>query len=84
MVLSPTEIEEIFSSLRNLKHRALLMTIYSGGLRIMEALELQVSDIDSHRMLIRVRQGKGKRDRYTFAVEACSDGPAGILAALSA
>ena len=65
-VLSPTEIEAIFSSLRNLKHRALLMTIYSGGLRCMEALQLQVSDIDSDRMLIQVRQGKGNRDRYTL------------------
>ena len=66
VVLSPTEIEAIFSSLRNLKHRALLMTIYSGGLRVMEATQLQLSDIDSQRMLIRVRQGKGKRDRYTL------------------
>ncbi len=66
VVLSRTEIEAIFSALRNRKHRALLMTIYSGGLRCMEALQLKLSDIDSQRMLIRVRQGKGKRDRYTL------------------
>jgi len=40
--------------------------MYSGGLRVSEAIYLKVSEIDSHRMLIRVNQGKGKKDRYTL------------------
>ena len=66
VVLSQKEISTIFSKIQNLKHRAILMTIYSGGLRISEAINLKVSDIDSHRMMIRVCQGKGNRDRYTL------------------
>ena len=66
MVLSQQEIQAIFSATRNLKHRALLMTIYSAGLRVSEAVHLKVSDIDSQRMVIRVQQGKGEKDRYTL------------------
>lgn len=50
----------------NLKHKAILMTIYSAGLRISEANNLIIDDIDSNNMQIRVRQGKGKKDRYTL------------------
>jgi integrase/recombinase XerD len=66
VVLSYSEIEAIFSQVSYLKHRAILMTIYSGGLRLSEAAHLKVSDIDSDRMLIRVEQGKGNKDRYTL------------------
>ncbi len=66
VVLSPQEIQAILAAPRNLKHRALLMVIYSGGLRIAEATHLRVDDIDSQRMTIRVRQGKGAKDRYTL------------------
>jgi integrase/recombinase XerD len=66
VVLSKQEIITIFSKIRNLKHRALLMTIYSGGLRLAEAINLKVADIDSQRMMIRVYQGKGNKDRYTL------------------
>jgi site-specific recombinase XerD len=49
----------------NLKHKAMLMLAYSSGLRISEVANLKVSDIDSARMTVLVRQGKGSKDRYT-------------------
>ena len=68
-VLSKQEVELIFSATRNLKHRAILMTIYSAGLRVSEVSRLKVSDIDSGRMMIRVNDGKGMKDRYTLLGE---------------
>jgi site-specific recombinase XerD len=67
-VLSIDDVERLFSCTRNPKHRALLMTTYSAGLRVSEVVCLQVTDIESapERMLIRVTQGKGKKDRYTL------------------
>lgn len=65
-VLSREEVEAIFAAVRNLKHLAIIMTIYSGGLRLNEATHLKAEDIDSKRMAIRVRQGKGDKDRYTL------------------
>ena len=64
IVLSCQEIVRLFGALANLKHRTLLMTIYATGLRLSETLHLRVADIDSSRMLILVRRGKGKKDRY--------------------
>jgi site-specific recombinase XerD len=66
VVLSREEIRGIFSAIKNLKHRALLMAIYSAGLRVSEVVHLKVSDLDSQRMTIRVQQGKGQKDRYTL------------------
>lgn len=66
VVFSQQEIRALLGVVSNLKHRALLMTIYCGGLRVSEATHLKVSDIDSDRMMIRVDQGKGKKDRYTL------------------
>jgi site-specific recombinase XerD len=66
VVLSMQEVESVLSSVENLKHQALLTTIYSGGLRLGEAIHLRVSDIDSSRMTILVQQGKGNKDRYTL------------------
>ena len=62
-VLSPEEVERLIASAKNLMHRAMLMTLYATGLRRSELCQLKVIDIDSQRMVIRVRQGKGWRDR---------------------
>ena len=63
VVFSREETLRILDSLSNLKHRAILATIYSAGLRVSELRHLQVSDIDSERMVIRIVQGKGRKDR---------------------
>ena len=66
IVLSTGEIKSIFNSVTNLKHKTLLSLLYSAGLRIGEAINLEVTDIDSKRMLIHIKQAKGKKDRYTL------------------
>jgi integrase/recombinase XerD len=63
VVLSRDEVARLIACARNLYHRALLMTVYSCGLRRIEACRLKVSDIDSQRMMIRITQGKGGVDR---------------------
>lgn len=68
-ILAPEEVTAILDACTNLKHRALLMTSYSGGLRLSETLGLVPSDIDSKRMVIRVEQGKGRKDRYVMLSE---------------
>ena len=65
-ILSREEVAAIFEHAANLKHRAFLMTTYSAGLRLSEACHLQIGDIDSDRMTLRVEQGKGAKDRYTL------------------
>jgi integrase/recombinase XerD len=65
-ILSPEEVAAIFDACHNLKHKTLLMTSYSGGLRLGETLALLPSDIDSTRMMIRIEQGKGHKDRYVM------------------
>jgi len=64
-ILSAEELESLFAALSNQKHRTLLMTTYSAGLRLSEVVHLRITDIDSKRMMIRVQQGKGRKDRYT-------------------
>jgi integrase/recombinase XerD len=66
VVLSPDEVVRFFAAIDRLKDRALLMTAYAAGLRISEVVALRVKDIDSRRMVIRVRQGKGRKDRYVM------------------
>lgn len=66
IVLSLQEVLSIFNAVSNLKHKAMLMTTYDAGLRVSETSNLLVSDIDSSRMSIFVRQGKGQRDRYSL------------------
>jgi integrase/recombinase XerD len=63
VVLSPEEVAQFFAAVDNLKHRAILMTAYAAGLRLSEVVSLRVADIDSRRMVLRVRQGKGREDR---------------------
>ena len=65
VVLSEEEICRIIRVTQNIKHKAILMTIYSAGLRVSEVIALKVKDVDSKRMQIRVEQAKGKKDRYT-------------------
>jgi site-specific recombinase XerD len=64
VVLSRHEVQGLFSVVTNLKQKALFMVAYDAGLRLSEILNLRVADIDSQRMVIRVRQGKGHKDRY--------------------
>ena len=62
-VLSQEEVTRLIGATTNLSHRAMLMTLYSTGLRRAELVHLRVEDIDSKRMVIHVRQGKGSKDR---------------------
>lgn len=66
VVLSPQEVELFFRNVGCLKNRAALMLCYGAGLRISEAVKIRVTDIDSSRMLIRVEEGKGRKDRYVM------------------
>ena len=66
VVLSTDEVARFFAAITNIKHRAILMTAYAAGLRVSEVVNLRVSDIDSQRMVIRINQGKGQKDRYTM------------------
>ena len=65
-IFSHNELKRLFVSTNNLKHRLMLMTAYSGGLRVSELIHLRVRDIDSERMTIRIKNGKGGKDRYTI------------------
>jgi len=72
-VLSKEELCRLFHSARNLKHRLILMTTYSAGLRRSEVVRLKVTDIDRDRMMIRVENGKGQKDRYTILSQQLLD-----------
>src|SRR5467141_1097943 len=66
VILSRDEVKALLLAPRHLKHRAILATLYATGVRVSELCQLQGTDIDSHRMVIRIRQGKGKRDRFVM------------------
>jgi integrase/recombinase XerD len=66
VVLSPEEVLRFLDGVGSTKHRAILTTCYAAGLRISEAVRLRPTDIDSQRMVIRVEQGKGQKDRYVM------------------
>ena len=62
-ILSQEEVGRLIAGARSIRHRALLMVLYGTGLRLAEVCHLRVSDIDSQRMILHVREGKGRRDR---------------------
>jgi integrase/recombinase XerD len=66
VVLSPDEVVRVLACIASPKHRAVLTTCYAAGLRISEAVRLRPRDVDSQRMVIRIEQGKGQRDRYVM------------------
>jgi integrase/recombinase XerD len=69
-ILSPEEVKSIFDVTEDLKHKAILMTVYSAGLRVSEVCNLKITDIDSKNMQILIREGKGKKDRYSLLSNA--------------
>jgi site-specific recombinase XerD len=66
VVLSPEEVERMLEAAPGLKYKAALSVAYGAGLRLSEIISLKISDIDSARMVIRVEQGKGNKDRYVM------------------
>jgi site-specific recombinase XerD len=66
VILSREEVAHFLESIASLKHRTILMTAYAAGLRISEVTHLKITDIDSQRMMIRVDQGKSRKDRYVM------------------
>jgi integrase/recombinase XerD len=70
VILSPEEVLRIFAAIRSVKHKAIIATAYAAGIRISEVCGLRIADIDSQRMRIHVRAGKGKKDRYVMLGES--------------
>jgi site-specific recombinase XerD len=73
-VLSGNEVGAIIGAVESVKYRAVVTTTYAAGLRVSEACRLRVADIDSGRMVIRVQDGKGGRDRYVMLSERLLQG----------
>lgn len=73
VVLNQEEISKILSSITNIKHRLILMLIYSAGLRVSEVVKLKPGDIDDERKLIHIKGGKGRKDRYTMLSEVAME-----------
>ena len=72
-VLTKNELKRLFACANTLKKKTMLMTMYSTGVRISELCHLEIKDIDSARMLIHVRLGKGRKDRYTLLTQGLLD-----------
>ncbi len=73
VVLGQEEVSMILSSITNIKQRLILMFMYSAGLRVGEVVRLRIEDVDVKRKLIRVRGGKGRKDRYTILSEVAME-----------
>ena len=73
VVLNQKEVSRILSSVNNIKHRAILMLVYSAGLRVSEVVKLKPEDIDTERKLIRMKGAKGRKDRYTILSDAAME-----------
>jgi site-specific recombinase XerD len=69
VVLSPEEVARLLDAASGIKYRAALSVAYGAGLRASEVVSLKLADIDSERMVIRVEQGKGRKDRYAMLSE---------------
>nr|WP_317047163.1 tyrosine-type recombinase/integrase [Winogradskyella tangerina] len=69
-VLSKSEVRELINVTRNIKHKCILSLLYSAGLRRSEVLNLKPKDIDSKRMLIKVNDAKGNKDRFTLLAKS--------------
>lgn len=65
-ILAPAEVALLLDSCLLVRHRALLMTTYAAGLRVSETCALKLTDVDSQRMMLRIEDGKGGRDRYSL------------------
>jgi integrase/recombinase XerD len=65
-ILSQEEVIELIQTIQNVKHKAILYMTYASGLRVGEVVRLKLQDIDRERRMVHVRQGKGKKDRYTL------------------
>jgi site-specific recombinase XerD len=73
VVLSPEEVARLLNAAPGLKYKAALSIAYGAGLRASEVISLKIADIDSTRMVIRVEQGKGRKDRYVMLSEPLLD-----------
>jgi integrase/recombinase XerD len=70
VILSPEEVLRVFAAIRSVKYKAIIATAYAAGLRVSEVCSLSAADIDSQRMRIHIRSGKGKKDRYVMLGES--------------
>lgn len=67
--LTPPEVKQLIDATNNLKHKCIVELLYAGGFRLSELLHLKITDIDSHNMIIRINNGKGKKDRVVMLSE---------------
>lgn len=63
-VFNEAEVGRLFKAITNIKHKAIVFTAYSAGLRVSEVVQLKITDVDSRRMVLLIAQAKGKKDRY--------------------
>ena len=73
VVLSHKEVSRILSAVSNIKHRAILMLVYSSGLRVGEVVKLEPEDMDEERKLIHIKGAKGRKDKYTILSDVATE-----------